>query len=154
MSFKALEERNALIEKNLPLVARTLLELNKGKHDDDLYQVGCIGLIKAADMFDKKTQRIAFSDFARPYIERYIRSIGQDSNCVERECIVPNVASFEDDLVDLLSLGATLLERLDRQIVELRLQGWTQKEIAKSIGISQTQVSRRLKSVKERLSVS
>ena len=52
---------------------------NRGENVDDLFQVGCIGLIKALDNFDV-TQNVRFSTYAVPMIIGEIRRYLRDNN--------------------------------------------------------------------------
>ncbi len=69
--------REELIRGNLRLVLSVIQRFtNRGESADDLFQVGCIGLIKAIDNFDI-TQPVRFSTYAVPMImgelRRYLR---------------------------------------------------------------------------------
>lgn len=58
--------REALIQGNLRLVLSVVQRFsNRGENPDDLFQVGCIGLIKAIDNFDI-SQNVRFSTYAVP----------------------------------------------------------------------------------------
>ena len=60
--------RDALIQGNLRLVLSVVQRFtNRGENPDDLFQVGCIGLIKAIDNFDI-SQNVRFSTYAVPMI--------------------------------------------------------------------------------------
>ena len=62
--------KNTLIEGNLKLVLSILKKYqNRCDNLDDLFQIGCIGLIKAIDNFDL-TQGVQFSTYAVPMIIR------------------------------------------------------------------------------------
>jgi len=54
---------------------------NRGENADDLFQVGCIGLIKALDNFDL-TQNVKFSTYAVPMIIGEIRRYLRDNNSI------------------------------------------------------------------------
>lgn len=63
-----LEAREKFINGNLRLVLSVIQRFyNKGENVDDLFQVGCIGLIKAIDNFDMN-QNVQFSTYAVPMI--------------------------------------------------------------------------------------
>ncbi|MBQ3087030.1 MAG: RNA polymerase sporulation sigma factor SigG [Clostridia bacterium] len=69
--------RNRVIEGNLRLVLSVVQRfVNRGENPDDLFQVGCIGLIKSVDNFDL-SQNVRFSTYAVPMIigeiRRYLR---------------------------------------------------------------------------------
>ena len=58
--------RNELINGNLRLVLSVVQRFaGRGENPDDLFQVGCIGLIKSIDNFDI-TQNVRFSTYAVP----------------------------------------------------------------------------------------
>ncbi len=74
--------RDELISGNLRLVLSVVQKfLNRGENPDDLFQVGCIGLIKAIDNFDTG-QNVRFSTYAVPMIIGEIRRYLRDNNSV------------------------------------------------------------------------
>lgn len=85
--FKAMqsgqyEAREKLIQGNLRLVLSVIQRFsNRGEYVDDLFQVGCIGLIKAIDNFDL-SQNVRFSTYAVPMIIGEIRRYLRDNNSV------------------------------------------------------------------------
>lgn len=61
-----MEARDELIRGNLRLVLSVIQRfMGRGESADDLFQVGCIGLIKAIDNFDI-SQNVRFSTYAVP----------------------------------------------------------------------------------------
>lgn len=85
--FKLIQEgdnaaREEYIRGNLRLVLSVIQRFNnRGEHVDDLFQVGCIGLIKAIDNFDV-TQNVKFSTYAVPMIIGEIRRYLRDNNSI------------------------------------------------------------------------
>lgn len=74
--------RNKLINGNLRLVLSVVQRFSgRGENPDDLFQVGCIGLIKSIDNFDI-TQNVRFSTYAVPMIIGEIRRYLRDNNSV------------------------------------------------------------------------
>lgn len=74
--------RNAYIHGNLRLVLSIIQRFNnRGEHADDLFQVGCIGLIKAIDNFDL-SHNVQFSTYAVPMIIGEIRRYLRDNNSI------------------------------------------------------------------------
>jgi RNA polymerase sporulation-specific sigma factor len=74
------EAREELIRGNLRLVLSVIQRFsNRGEYVDDLFQVGCIGLIKAIDNFDLG-QNVRFSTYAVPMIIGEIRRYLRDNN--------------------------------------------------------------------------
>ena len=60
--------RNELIQGNLRLVLSVIKRFsNRGENPDDLFQIGCIGLIKSIDNFDID-QNVRFSTYAVPTV--------------------------------------------------------------------------------------
>ncbi len=74
--------RQELIEGNLRLVLSVIQRFaNRGENPDDLFQVGCIGLIKAIDNFDI-SHEVRFSTYAVPMIIGEIRRYLRDYNTI------------------------------------------------------------------------
>ncbi|PRR78589.1 RNA polymerase sigma-F factor [Clostridium liquoris] len=76
------EGREKFIKGNLRLVLSVIQRFNnRGENVDDLFQVGCIGLIKAIDNFDL-SQNVKFSTYAVPMIIGEIRRYLRDNNSI------------------------------------------------------------------------
>ena len=74
--------REELISGNLRLVLSVIQKFSgRGENVDDLFQVGCIGLIKAIDNFDT-TQNVKFSTYGVPMIAGEIRRYLRDNSSV------------------------------------------------------------------------
>lgn len=74
--------RDELINGNLRLVLSVIQHFTgRGENLDDLFQVGCIGLIKSIDNFDI-TQNVRFSTYAVPMIIGEIRRYLRDNNAI------------------------------------------------------------------------
>ena len=74
--------RKRLIDGNLRLVLSIIQRFSKRREDaDDLFQVGCIGLIKAVDNFDT-TLDVKFSTYAVPMIIGELRRYMRDNNAI------------------------------------------------------------------------
>lgn len=74
--------REEFIRGNLRLVLSVIQRFNnRGEYVDDLFQVGCIGLIKAIDNFDV-SQNVKFSTYAVPMIIGEIRRYLRDNNSI------------------------------------------------------------------------
>ncbi|UZQ86961.1 RNA polymerase sporulation sigma factor SigG [Thermoclostridium stercorarium] len=74
--------REEFIHGNLRLVLSVIQRFNnRGENVDDLFQVGCIGLIKAIDNFDL-SQNVKFSTYAVPMIIGEIRRYLRDNNSI------------------------------------------------------------------------
>ena len=74
--------REELVSGNLRLVLSVIQRFSqRGENPDDLFQVGCIGLIKSIDNFDI-TQNVRFSTYAVPMIIGEIRRYLRDNNAI------------------------------------------------------------------------
>lgn len=77
-----MEVREEFIRGNLRLVLSVIQRFNnRGENIDDLFQVGCIGLIKALDNFDQ-SHNVRFSTYAVPMIIGEIRRYLRDNNSI------------------------------------------------------------------------
>lgn len=77
-----LEARDALVSGNLRLVLSILQRFkNRGESLDDLFQVGCIGLLKAIDNFQLEHE-VNFSTYAVPMIIGEIKRYLRDNNSI------------------------------------------------------------------------
>lgn len=77
-----MQAREELINGNLRLVLSVIQRFTgRGESPDDLFQVGCIGLIKAIDNFDI-TQPVRFSTYAVPMIQGELRRYLRDNSPV------------------------------------------------------------------------
>ena len=76
------EARNEFINGNLRLVLSVIRKFyTRGENLDDLFQVGCVGLIKALNNFDL-SQNVQFSTYAVPMIVGEIRRYLRDNNSI------------------------------------------------------------------------
>ena len=74
--------RNDLVNGNLKLVLSILRKVNtRNENLDDLFQVGCIGLVKAIDNFDL-SHEVKFSTYAVPMILGEIKRYLRDNNSI------------------------------------------------------------------------
>ncbi len=78
-----MENRDSFINSNIGLVHSCCKKfVGRGVEYDDLFQVGCIGLIKAADGFDE-TRGLCFSTYAVPVILGEIKRMFRDGGSVK-----------------------------------------------------------------------
>ena len=76
-------ERDKMIEKNIGLVHSCARKfMNRGVDYDDLFQAGCIGLVKAVDGYDEGLGFV-FSTYAVPAILGEIKRIFRDGGAVK-----------------------------------------------------------------------
>ena len=84
--------RQALIEGNLRLVLSVIQRFDKrGESPDDLFQVGCIGLIKAIQNFDPGKQ-VRFSTYGVPMIAGEVRRYLRDNSAIRVSRSIRDVA--------------------------------------------------------------
>lgn len=106
--------RDRLITGNLRLVLSVIQRFNnRGEYVDDLFQVGCIGLMKAIDNFDLG-QNVRFSTYAVPMIIGEIRRYLRDNNPIRVSRSLRDIAykalQVRDSLVGRLSREPTVQE--------------------------------------------
>lgn len=119
-----MDAREKYIEGNLRLVLSVIKRFSGSNENvDDLFQVGCIGLIKAIDNFDSSLN-VKFSTYAVPMIIGEIRRFLRDNNSIRVS------RSIKDTAYKAIYISLRFFE------------GKTQMEVADMIGISQAQVSR------------
>lgn len=111
------EARDGLIQGNLRLVLSVIQRFNnRGEYVDDLFQVGCIGLMKAIDNFDL-SQNVKFSTYAVPMIIGEIRRYLRDNNPIRVSRSLRDVAykalQVRDNLVNKKSKEPTIGEIAD-----------------------------------------
>ena len=86
------EARQKMIQGNLRLVLSVVQKFSsRGESMDDLFQVGCIGLIKAIDNFDPNLN-VRFSTYGVPMIVGEIRRFLRDNNAVRVSRSVRDIA--------------------------------------------------------------
>ena len=87
-----LAAREKLIEGNLRLVLSVIQRFDKrGENPDDLFQVGCIGLIKAISNFDPDKQ-VRFSTYGVPMIAGEVRRYLRDNSAIRVSRSIRDVA--------------------------------------------------------------
>lgn len=97
--------RETIVSGNLRLVLSIIQRFtNRGENLDDLFQVGCIGLMKAVDNFDTSVG-VRFSTYAVPMVIGEIRRYLRDNNTIRVSRSVRDVAykalSARDELAKL-----------------------------------------------------
>ena len=108
------EARQKIIKGNLRLVLSVIQRFtNRGEYVDDLFQVGCIGLIKAIDNFDLG-QNVKFSTYAVPMIIGEIRRYLRDNNSIRVSRSLRDIAykalQVRDSLTNRYSKEPTISE--------------------------------------------
>ena len=86
------DARQQLIEGNLRLVLSVIQRFEKrGENPDDLFQVGCIGLMKAISNFDP-TKQVRFSTYGVPMIAGEVRRYLRDNSAIRVSRSIRDVA--------------------------------------------------------------
>ncbi len=133
------QAREELINGNLRLVLSVVQKFtNRGENLDDLFQVGCIGLIKAIDHFDPD-QGVRFSTYGVPMIVGEIRRYLRDNNSVR----------VSRSMRDIAYKAMQTKERLTGE----NLKEPTIEEIAREMGMRKQEVVLALKSIVEPVSL-
>lgn len=109
--------REKLINGNLRLVLSVIQRFtNRGEYVDDLFQVGCIGLMKAIDNFDLG-QNVKFSTYAVPMVIGEIRRYLRDNNPIRVSRSMRDIAykalQVRDNLVNKNSREPSITEIAD-----------------------------------------
>ena len=133
------QAREEFIRGNLRLVLSVLQRFHhRGENVDDLFQVGCIGLIKALDNFDV-TQNVRFSTYAVPMIIGEIRRYLRDNNAIRVS------RSLRDTAYKALSARDRLQAELGREP--------TSSEIARRLEIPEEDVVLALEAIQDPISL-
>ncbi len=127
------EARQQLIEGNLRLVLSVIQRFDKrGESPDDLFQVGCIGLMKAISNFDPDKQ-VKFSTYGVPMIAGEVRRYLRDNSAIRVS------RSIRDVAYRVLQCKEQMTLQLGREP--------TLEEIAKSMELPPESVSQALDAV-------
>ncbi|GGB33927.1 RNA polymerase sporulation sigma factor SigF [Virgibacillus dakarensis] len=111
------DARDLLVEKNIRLVWSVVQRfINRGYDPDDLFQIGCIGLIKSIDKFDLAYD-VRFSTYAVPMIigeiQRFIRDDGSIKVSRSLKEIGNKIRRKKDELTKRLGRSPTIHEIAD-----------------------------------------
>ena len=108
--------REKLVNGNLRLVLSVIQRFNnRGEYVDDLFQVGCIGLMKSIDNFDL-SQNVRFSTYAVPMIIGEIRRYLRDNNPIRVS------RSLRDIAYKALQVKEKLISRTPASQQQLKLR--------------------------------
>ncbi len=131
--------REELISGNLRLVLSVIQRFTgRGENLDDLFQIGCIGLIKSIDNFDI-TQNVKFSTYAVPMIIGEVRRYLRDNSSIRVS------RSIKDTAYHAMQAKEQLTAELDREP--------DVAEIADRLGLSKADVVIALESIVDPISL-
>ena len=121
------EARNTFINGNLRLVLSVIQRFyGRGENADDLFQIGCIGLIKSIDNFDL-SQGVQFSTYAVPMIIGEIRRYLRDNNSIR----------VSRSIKDLAYKSLQYKEKFNKE----NGREPTIEEIAKELGVTKEEIA-------------
>ncbi len=133
------DAREQYIKGNLRLVLSVIQRFsNSSENIDDLFQIGCIGLIKAIDHFDV-TQNVKFSTYAVPMIMGEIRRYLRDNNTIRVS------RSLRDTAYKAIYAREGILRRTAKEP--------TLMEIAQEIGVSKEEITSALDAIQTPVSL-
>ncbi|MBC8062361.1 MAG: RNA polymerase sporulation sigma factor SigG [Clostridiaceae bacterium] len=133
------ESRELVIMGNLRLVLSVIQKFNnRGKEVDDLFQIGCMGLIKSIDNFDLG-HNVKFSTYAVPMIIGEIRRYLRDNNSVRVSRTLRDIAY-------------KALQARDKLMFENNKEP-TVSQIAKELNINREEVVFALDAIQEPVSI-
>lgn len=133
------EARQRFINGNLRLVLSVIKRFSGSNENvDDLFQIGCIGLIKAIDNFDS-TLNVKFSTYAVPMIIGEIRRFLRDNNAIRVS------RSLKDTAYKAIYAKENLMKQTQKEP--------TIAEVANEIGISKEDVAYALDAIQSPMSL-
>ncbi len=133
------QAREELINGNLRLVLSVIQRFTgRGENLDDLFQIGCIGLIKSIDNFDIN-QQVKFSTYAVPMIIGEVRRYLRDNNAIRVS------RSIKDTAYHAMQVKEQLTNEFNREP--------NVSEIAERLGISKAEVVIALESIVDPISL-
>ena len=141
MAIKAGDKsvRDEFIRGNLRLVLSVIQKFTgRGENPDDLFQVGCVGLIKALDNFDM-SHGVKFSTYAVPMIIGEVRRYLRDNNSIR----------VSRSMRDMAYKALTAREKLGRELQ----RDATVDEIAKELDVKKEEVVLALDSIQDPISL-
>ena len=157
--------KEQVILNNTGMVGIVLKSLNLNTQDEDLYSIGMIGVVKAVNTFNSD-KGVKFSTYATPIIRNEIlmtfrkkRIIPvfsldesyqlENGDLVDFSETIADSRIFEEEVIADMQMKKVLSALNDREkkIISLSMDGKTQREIAEILGISQSYVSRIIKSI-------
>ncbi len=133
------QAREDMINGNLRLVLSVIKRFaNRGENPDDLFQVGCIGLIKAIDNFDSSLD-VKFSTYGVPMIIGEVRRFLRDNNAIR----------VSRSMRDTAYRAMQIRERITAE----KNQEPSVEEIAKELGVKKEDVVLALEAIVEPVSL-
>ena len=133
------EARQEFVRGNLRLVLSVIQKFNnRGENIDDLFQIGCIGLIKAIDNFDL-SQNVRFSTYAVPMISGELKRFLRDNTAIRVS------RSIKDTAYKAIYCRENIIKSTNKEP--------TIGEIAEHIGATEEQVTYALDAIQSPVSL-
>ena len=133
------EAREKFIQGNLRLVLSVIQRFtSRGENIDDLFQIGCVGLIKAIDNFDI-SQDVQFSTYGVPMIIGEIRRYLRDNNSIRVS------RSIRDMAYKVLQVKERVIRQTGKEP--------TIEEISKELGVEKEEISMSLDAIQDPISL-
>lgn len=161
--------KEQVILNNAGMIGIILKSMNLNPLDEDLFQTGMIGLVKAVNTFNPD-KGVKFSAYAAPIIrneilmtlrkKRIIPAFSLDEEyqldngeTIPRGNMIASEKRFEELSDSKFDFDAFFKELSDREkkIVLLSMNGVKQMDIAQDIGVTQSQISRILKGIRKKI---
>lgn len=134
-----MEAREKFVNGNLKLVLSVIKRFyGRGENLDDLFQIGCVGLIKAMDNFDLNLN-VQFSTYAVPMIIGEIRRYLRDNNMVRVS------RSVRDLAYKVIAVKEKALKESQKEL--------TVEEIAKELNVSKEDIAFCLDAIQDPISL-
>ena len=131
--------REEFVNGNLKLVLSVIKRFyGRGENLDDLFQIGCIGLIKAMDNFDL-SQNVQFSTYAVPMIIGEIRRYLRDNNSIRVS------RSLRDIAYKVLAIRERIQKEEQREA--------NTEEIARELGVEKEEIAFCLDAIQDPISL-
>lgn len=157
--------KEQVVLNNIGMVGIVLKSLNLNPLDEDLYSTGLIGVVKAVNTFNPD-KGVKFSTYATPVIRNEIlATFGKkriipvfsldepyqlgNGDLVDFSEMIADSRRFEEEVIADMQIKKLLSKLSDREkkIISLSMDGKTQRKIAETLGLSQSYISRIIKSI-------
>ena len=157
--------KEQVILNNVGMVGLVLKSLNLNTQDEDLYSIGMIGVVKAVNTFNSD-KGVKFSTYATPIIRNEILATRrkkritpvfsldephqlENGDLVNFSETIADSKRFEEEVIADMQMKKVLSSLNDREkkIISLSMDGKTQRKIAETLGLSQSYISRIIKSI-------
>lgn len=160
--------KEQVVLNNVGMVGIVLKSLNLNPFDEDLFSIGLIGVVKAVNTFNPD-KNVKFTTYATPIIRNEILQTFrkkqiiptfsfdkpydlENGETVEFSEMIADSRRFEEEVFVCIQLEQIFLklDEREKKIIALNMQEKKQREIADICGVSQSNVSKAIKSVRKK----